>query len=510
MGDPWTVDDQIHALLKHLKHVYSKPDATRIEKAAPFHDENNIAALFRVYKSNPVEFNIVLNEIKSITKLTKDDIKAHVTSEMAKIVNDAEPVKVLSAEEKEAALEKARFEEAALEKANELAREGKVYEYIYNVWQKKVKGNALLGKCCIISRGVLSCTNTKGLHIYAHGRWGQGKSHGMEQAANLVGDLHMLDSDVSPKVLYYMQNEGMLYPATTFLMDDIEINNPLAGLYKKITTKFQKGAKHTVVMDGTPLKLQLPPRCNIWTNSVEFQGDEQVRDRFLDVPIDEDQTREIIEHMKEADQVPLDENEREFEVLVCRTIFYHLANNTIHVEIPFSKKIDFPVSENTRGYAIFSDLIKGLAILNYLVREKDENGHLLANEDDFKEAKAIYEGLSGHGDQKFGTSERKILEAIIENGHKATIDQLHKATGLSESRIRDIFNGRSNEEQKKASGLFAKCSALKTRKETVTETKEGKTKTKTYNIYILDDEFYLVDGGQELIKIDNSEAVNVA
>jgi len=135
----------------------------------------------------------------------------------------------------------------------------------------------------------------------------------------------------------------------------------------------------------------------------------------------------------------------------------------------------------------------------------------LANEDDFKEAKLIYEGLSGHGEQKYGTVERKVLKAIIASGHKATLDQLHKATGLSESYLKDIFNGRSNNEQRKASGLLAKCAALKVRKDTTTENiQDGKTKTSTHNIYILDDEFNLVDEGCEMIKIDNISEVDVA
>ena len=177
----------------------------------------------------------------------------------------------------------------------------------------------------------------------------------------------------------------------------------------------------------------------------------------------------------------------------------------------YTRRIDFPVSENTRGYAIFSDLIKGLAVLHFRTRETDDNGHLLANEDDFKEAKLIYEGLSGHSEQKYGTVERKVLKAIIDSGHKATIDQLHKVTGLSPSRLRDIFNGRSKDEQSKRSGLLAKCAALTVRRETTTETiPDGKRKSSTYNVYILDDEFNLADEGCEMIKIDSNKEVNVA
>ena len=316
-GNPrLTVGEQLDDFFANLCYVYGNPKATREEKNAPFENNHTIAAFVQLYETDKIGLEGVISDIAKITHLPKESLRKMVEEEANQAaIRRLENAKYAKKDKEEP--EQSEFGKKVVAKANELAEEGKIYDYIYNVWQKRVKGNALLGKCTIISRGVQSCTNSKGLHIYAHGRWGQGKSHGMDVAADLVPPGVILDSDISPKVLYYMQDKNLLLPTTTILVDDIEINSPLAGLFKKVTTKFQKGAAHDVVMDGEVLKLQLPPRCSIWTNSVEFQGDEQVRDRFLDIPIEEGQTKEIIEYMKQVDQEPLDEEERAFEVAVC-------------------------------------------------------------------------------------------------------------------------------------------------------------------------------------------------
>jgi len=425
----WSVGDQVTVLLAHLRLVYSDPNASLEAKSAAFNDDFNIAALVQLMSRDPVAFANVIKEIDKITGLGVKVLKEVVNKRAA----NKEQHNIEHEESESEVTKEARLE------ARGIIERGETYNYIYNVWQKKVEGNPCLGKSLIISRGVQSCLNSKGIHIYAHGKPGQGKSHGMEVAVELLPETLVKDGDVSPKVLYYMQNNGLLLPATTLLLDDLDLNNPLSALFKRVTTKFQKGAGHRVVFDAEVFELKLPPRIAIWTNSVDFQGDEQHRDRYLDIPIDENQTAKIIEYMKQEDQNPPTDELKEFETAVCKELFIDLASKTFVVEIPFTDKIDFPISENTRGYGIFSDLIKGLAALRYSTRKINDQGHLLADREDFNEAKALYEGLSGHSEQKYATSERKVLKAIIDLGYTASIDQLHKETGLSESRLRDIL-----------------------------------------------------------------------
>ena len=135
------------------------------------------------------------------------------------------------------------FDKQVKAKVQEVIEDGMNYEYIYNVWQPRVKGNPLLGKALICSRGVQSCTNTKGLHIWAQGKHGQGKSHGIEVMVILLPEDRVKDGDVSPKVLYYMQENGLILPCTTVSIDDIDLKGLLSALFKKMTTRFQTRCK---------------------------------------------------------------------------------------------------------------------------------------------------------------------------------------------------------------------------------------------------------------------------
>jgi len=386
-------------------------------------------------------------------------------------------------------------------KAQEIIKDGKAFEYIYDVWQPRVKGNPLLGRVLICSRGVQSCTNTKGLHIWAQGKHGQGKSHGIEAMVILLPEDRIKDGDVSPKVLYYMQENGLILPGTTVSIDDIELSGPLSVLFKKMTTRYQAGAEQRIVIDGEVLELKMPPRLAIWTSSVDMQGDEQLKDRFLFVLIDEKQTAAIIDFMKDKDRAPQSDGDKEFENAVCQGLFSDLASKTFHVDIPFSDDFEIRVSEGTRGYGIFSDMIKGLAALRYAKREKNDQGHLLATYHDFYDAKDLYEGLMGHSDMKFSTSEQEVLSALIkQDGRTANIKELSKKTDKSESRLREILSGRSNDEQKRY-GLLAKCPSLTVDYETIITRKKGERVSYKRNVYTLDTKFELLDGKINLISV---------
>ncbi len=342
------------------------------------------------------------------------------------------------------------------EAAKEIIKDGQAYEYIYKVWQSRIKGNQWLGKGLLISRGVQSCLNSKGLHIYAHGKHGHGKSEGMEKMAELVPQEYMMDEDVSPLAVHYASEEGLLLPSTTLLIDEMIWTDSLGGMCKRITTHFQDGASHLTVIDGKPKRFKTKERISIWTNSADMQADEQLRDRFFDAPVDENQITDIIEFQKIRDTLPGTSEETERETAICQEILRDLALKTFTVKIPFSRRIIFPSKEGTRGYNIFSDLIKGLAAMRYAKREMDDKEQLLAVDEDFYDAKAIYEAVKGHSEERYGTAETKVLQAIMDNGYTALIKDIKRLTGLSEGRIKDIINGRGKDEQKRH-GLLYKC-----------------------------------------------------
>ena len=160
----------------------------------------------------------------------------------------------------------------------------------------------------------------------------------------------MLKMVMLVKVSYYMQKNGLILPGTTISIDEMDLKGELAVLFKKMTTtRFQTGAEQRVVIDGEVFELKMPPRLAIWTSSVDMQGDEQLRDRFLSVPIDEKQTAAIINFMKGKDKAPQNDDDKKFENAVCRGLFSDLASKTFHVEIPFDDDFEFRVVGASRG-----------------------------------------------------------------------------------------------------------------------------------------------------------------
>jgi hypothetical protein len=283
----------------------------------------------------------------------------------------------------------------------------------------------------------------------------------------------------------------------------MDLNDGIASLHKKITTKFQEGAEYGTIIDGESIKMQLPPRLAICTSSVDIHGDEQYRDRWADVPIDESQTKDIIEFQQHADTLSVRDDIGTFATDVCRYIYSDLANKRFFVEIPFAEEFYFPEKERPRGYGMFSDIIKSFTVLRSKIRVKNEFDHLVATAEDFWDAKAIYEGMHGHSDRKFAVSERKFLQAMIDLRYEADVKQLSAKMGVGGPRVRAIANGRGNDEQKR-NGLLAKCPELTVEAVSVSapDTYDSNVHVTTKKfIYHLEDTFELMNDITELIHI---------
>jgi len=405
-------------------------------------------ALAGLKVNDPIEYDILLESIK----------KAGTGIKVATI-NDLVDKCILESEK--AAEVPQDVSSDITETAKRIIDTGEAYEYIYKIWQARVKGNEYLGKALLVSRGVQSCLNSKGVHVYAHGKHGHGKSEGMEKMIELVPPEFRMDEDVSPLAIHYASKNDMLLPGTTLLIDEMIWNDSLGGIIKRIITRFQKGAGHLTVIDGESVLVRTQPRLAIWTNSADLQADEQLRDRFLDEPITEgkDYVKDIIEFQKLRDTLPDSSDDVDRETAVCQAILRDLANKTFTVKIPFATRIQIGASEGTRGYNIFSDLVKGLAAMRYAQRATNELGQLLATEADFRDAKDIYEGSKGHSEESYTTAEIKVLQAIVDHGYKALYRDIKNITGMSEGRIKDVVNGHGKDEQKRH-GLRYKCAKL--------------------------------------------------
>lgn len=176
------------------------------------------------------------------------------------------------------------FESRVEAKAKEIIDAGASYDYILDVWKSRHFGADIVGKVLLVSVGPGSIKNSKGIHVQICGKAGSGKSDAAITMSKLIDPKFVLNSDVTPQVLFY-PIEGFVDSSVVFI-DDIVWKSDLGASVKKITSKFQDGADRTVTTDGIGKKQFSKKRLTFWVTSVDSQADEQIRDRFILVESD--------------------------------------------------------------------------------------------------------------------------------------------------------------------------------------------------------------------------------
>jgi len=368
------------------------------------------------------------------------------------------------------------------EEAERLLNEGRAFEYVLGVWQKRHHGDANLGKGLFLSVGAQSCLSSKGIHIHACGPRGMGKSDAAEKASEAIHPDYLMVGSASPKTLYYL---GERLPAGSIVyLDDIGWSDEAAQMFKTCTTFYKTGAVHSVVTDGPEGKMvkqfRTAPRIAFWITTADAQTDEQVRDRLLRIDVTEDprHTQQVVRFIMDQrihGAAVFDEH----ELQVCREVVRQLKGELLDVVIPFANYIQF--QGDARGATIFMDLVSAFAIWRHKIRGRDSNGAVVAEYEDYKDAERFFNGINGHSDKKFTPKELRILQAIKDAGTDGiTRDELQKKTGLSGGELSNIINGRGRDEQNKY-GLLHKCTDLTS--ENVVITNDGVSKKRlTYKL----------------------------
>jgi len=146
------------------------------------------------------------------------------------------------------------IQKLAVDKSNEILKDGDAFEYIYKVWQKRHIGDAPLGKSLLFSLGSQSVSNSKGIHVLASGEGGFGKSDGVTQMGKLVHPVYWINGDVTPQSLYYC---GSSMPDGVVVgLEDVVWKSELGATVKRITSDFQVGASKTTTVEMRGEKVQ--------------------------------------------------------------------------------------------------------------------------------------------------------------------------------------------------------------------------------------------------------------
>lgn len=347
------------------------------------------------------------------------------------------------------------------ERAIEILDEGTAYEYLLDTWQKLHCRNRHIGKLLIASIPVIFNAEARGLHIVVHGEKGSGKSDSTSKAMELIPARY--GAAIEPTAQAYFYNPERFKPNMHIKIDDILFNNMHGSSLKKITSEFQRETEK-ISVDGTKGKEGVaPPRLNFWLTCVDFQPDEQVRDRFIAIetentPEYRQQQSDFITEQR-AGYLPtvIDLTE---EIEVCRSIVQLLGESDYRVDIPFRR--EFVHIGGARSKHQLFDLIDSFAIYRHKIRDKSDEGHIIADRTDYTDAADIFNEIGGFSGDKLSSREQAIVDAILDQAeHSCSFKDLQILTGSGYQSVRNVIYGRSDDPQN-SGGLLEKMNGALT------------------------------------------------
>lgn len=346
--------------------------------------------------------------------------------------------------------------EALAERAKFIYEEGKALEYICESCSKIHVGDATAIACMILSYAATRIRNSEGIHISLSGPAGTGKTHCGKTAAEHLPDGAVMSARVSDKALFYHDIKS----GTVLLMDDQELTEDFQELLKVASSDWNKAAEYLTVNNQKALKLTLPARCPFWVVKANLNGDEQVLDRQLVIWTDEsyEQLRSIQEAIFAAAASPGKVTEHE-SVIISRQVWQHIKPAT--VVIPWASDIECSEHMDARNIKLLVALIQAHALMVGSKREKDGDGNIIADKDDFIAAARLMNPLlqnkGGSQKLKLSSAASALLDFLKkEQSGDIPFDEVRKYTKMSKAILTQALYGRNDTQTE---GLLAVCPA---------------------------------------------------
>ena len=394
------------------------------------------------------------------------------------------------------------------DRALAILRDGDPLAIVLDTFNKTHVGDRTVAESLAMSVASRSVENTNGLHVAISGNSGKGKTHACTTMQNLIPEDSRLKGTVSDRALYY---DDDLRAGTVFLFDDVALSEDLQEILKSATTNFREPIEHRTLTTERKLRVcTIPERCVWWLAKVEDPGDDQVMNRMLTVWIDDsaEQDKRVLAHMKEREAAGRDQSED--DILTARAIWEAVGEEILTVRIPFARRIGFSTASNRRNPGMLFDLIKCHARLFYLQRDRDEDGAVIAREEDFWAAAKLYAALSGAAggqETKLTRNEAAALATVAKMGVEVfTVRGLQSALGLSYHQTYRLLHGYTNN-RATYTGILDKCPAVSYIDATVAGemVEVGETVRRREHYFSFDLEAYRAWSAQAAVWLDDDE-----
>ena len=267
---------------------------------------------------------------------------------------------------------------------------------------------------------------------------------------------------LSSKNLYYQKDlpDGLI-----FFCDDIRMSDDLEDTLKQSMTNFQTNTKHSTIISGEACTLVLPKRILWLLTSVNIGGSDELRNRLYDVTVDESSTQdeEVAKmQLEAAGHIKKYEDMNEM-LTTCQTVIYIIKKQLFEVDIPYHNRIRASkhVTKDRRRLPRFIDMIKGFALLNFMQREINEKGQLIATIEDFNAAKKLFEANIESQVTNLTQAEIRLAKWIFDQSRYVSINDIVKeylkpdGGQFNPESIRKVLQGTKTHE-----GLIAKLAGL--------------------------------------------------
>ena len=319
-------------------------------------------------------------------------------------------------------------------------------------------------RAVIYARVLQSSRTTKGLQVFVTGDKGSGKSSAVKSAVHLIPPENVNEGSFSDKA-FFRKLEGKDKPVV--YLDDITLSDSQVATIKRAMTNFQRPTEHNTITEQRLVVNAIPART-LWLGSaVSETGDDQLKDRFLSLGIQnnpENDTEYILWELQRR-KAGRSENAVDEHVILSRAILQHITD--YEFVVAGLDRVEFAYTSDRRLVNICLDLMEAHAILHYLQREHDEKDGVITVHPVFADLDAaldfsMFRFTDKTSDGRLTKAERALDDIIQERMGDKTEWTLTEAEVVelfqkSLTRIRALLYGRNGSPSNITGGLLEKA-----------------------------------------------------
>ena len=380
-----------------------------------------------------------------------------------------------------AAIEDAEREaESRRREADRILREGRPFDYFIKTYQLDHEGDLTIARCMALVFAASAVANGDGLNCLISGSSGRGKSHSAKMMFRQLPDKYRYDLSFSDRYLFYAGEEGGLCEGAVILIDDQTLSETAQEVFKVSVSGYgdPAGVQYGTVMNQKAKLLKIPSRLSWILLKVDDPGDDQTMNRLIQCRVDEREekvirsARKIQSKYKDLHKKTVTKDRKEIQI--CREMWARIKLEPVAVEVPCSGHVRFADYQNLRNHELFFNLLMSHAVIHRLQRNEtgvteDGTPIILATEQDYREAKLIFEALHVFGGQRHNTltNEDQVVKSLIKIAPPDGIFTIRDVANISNMPYMTIRRALKGRDGGKAGnglgGLLEKCPAIQSK-----------------------------------------------